>query len=185
MLSSNYILQIIIGLILVAYCAFQLYSSVKLYFKNKEGTAEYMAAHPDGKVEKYSLGLVYFILFFAVVSIGLAISGRLIAPEGQNPILYQVTYLCIGLIFLGLGMDAWIHRHIIFSDDGFYIAGDVYRYRMLTGCVPKNGLINKNIKLRFANGSEMDVPNKLGQAIEKNWQAWKAAKKERKSRRHR
>lgn len=183
--STNFVLQIVIGLILVAYCAFQLYSSVKLYFKNKAGVQEYMGAHPDGKMEKYSLGLVYFILFCAILSIGLAASGKLIAPEGQNPILYQVTYLCIGLIFLGLGMDAWIHRHVIFSDDGFYIGGEVYRYRMVSSVVPKNGLINKNIKLRFANGSELDVPNKLGQAIDKNWQAWKAAKKERKSRRHR
>ena len=44
---SNAVLQVIIMVIVILYCAYMLYSSLRLYKKDKAGAAEYMTVHPE------------------------------------------------------------------------------------------------------------------------------------------
>ena len=183
-MSSNQLLQYIVAVILMAYCIYQLYTSIKLFRKDRTGTAEYLKAHPGAERKSYSLAFVWFILACGILALVLACFGSFVTPEGQNTIIYQITYFCIGLIFLGLAADAFIHRHLIFSEDGYYLGGEAYRYRAILSMEQKKSFFSKNIRINFANGNSMETTRKMGEAIKDNWLAWKAAKKERKARKH-
>jgi hypothetical protein len=49
----------------------------------------------------------------------------------------------------------------------------------------KKGIF-KNVKLNMANGTELEMANRVGMAVREDWLAWKEKKKEkRKNRRNR
>lgn len=179
---SNAVLQAIVMVILVLYCAYMFYTSIRLWKKDKAGSEEYLRVHPEAKRESYSLWQSWLMVFMAVLCFVLMFFGDLITPEGQRTIVYQITYLCLGLIFLGLSLDVWLHRRILVSEDGFFYAGDTYRYRMINGMERKRGIFH-NMRLMLANGSTVEMAASMGAAVREDWMAWKEKKKEKKNRR--
>lgn len=182
---SNAVLQVIIMVIVILYCAYMLYSSLRLYKKDKAGAAEYMTVHPEARRVSLSIWQAWLLVGMGVLCFALVFFGNIITPEGQQVWMYQLTYFALGLVFLGLSLDVWLHRRLLLSNDGFFYAGDTYRFRMILNMEEKRGIF-KNVKLNLANGHELEMANRVGMTVREDWLTWKEKKKEkRKNRRNR
>ncbi len=90
--------------------------------------------------------------------------------------------MCIAIVFAGLTLEMWMHRTIIFSEDGFFIGTQYYRYRMIVTLEKRKGIV-KNIKVLFQNGDVIEVSQRIGEEIRVRFNEYKAKKKERKEKR--
>ena len=59
---SNAVLQVIIMVIVILYCAYMLYSSLRLYKKDKAGAAEYMTVHPEARRVSLSIWQAWLLV---------------------------------------------------------------------------------------------------------------------------
>ena len=117
-----------------------------------------------------------------VACIAMALLAQHFTDDMAQILLYRVAYLCIAIVFAGLTLEMWMHRTIIFSEDGFFIGTQYYRYRMIVTLEKRKGIV-KNIKVLFQNGDVIEVSQRIGEEIRVRFNEYKAKKKERKEKR--
>jgi hypothetical protein len=84
------------------------------------------------------------------------------------------------LVFIGLTLEVYTHRQIAMTADNFYFAGESYRMRSIAQMFVKKGIF-KNYKIKFINGSDLEVTHALGEKIEEAYDAYTAAKRQKRS----
>ena len=184
MFEMNTGLQWIISIGLIAYVGYSLFKTGKEFREYRKNSKEYLAKHKDAKEEHYGIWQCTLLVIMTIACLGMALFAQLFSVDESQLLLYRVAYLCIGILFVGLMMEMWIHRSIIFTEDGFFIGTRAYRYRMITTLEKSKGII-KTIRVLFQNGDVIQVSLKIGELIRVRYNEFKAIKKEKKEKRRR
>lgn len=120
MFEMNTGLQWIISIGLIAYVGYSLFKTGKEFREYRKNSKEYLAKHKDAKEEHYGIWQCTLLVIMTIACLGMALFAQLFSVDESQLLLYRVAYLCIGILFVGLTMEMWIHRSIIFTEDGFF-----------------------------------------------------------------
>lgn len=184
MFKMNSVFQWIISIGLILYVGYSTYKSVRGFVQYKKKSKAYLDTHKDAKQFFCGVWQCVILVIMTIGCLGMAVAAPYFVSDDSQLLLYRVAYLCIAIVFAGLVAEMWIHRTIIFSQDGFFIGTQSYRYRMIITLEKRKGIIH-NIKVLFQNGDVIEVSQKIGELIRERFNAFKAQKKEKKERRKR
>ena len=182
MFQMNNALQWIVSIALVLYVGYSLVKSGKEYSLYKKNSKAFLETHKDAVECRYGKWQCALLVVMTVACIAMALLAQHFTDDMAQILLYRVAYLCIAIVFAGLTLEMWMHRTIIFSEDGFFIGTQYYRYRMIVTLEKRKGIV-KNIKVLFQNGDVIEVSQRIGEEIRVRFNEYKAKKKERKEKR--
>lgn len=169
--------QIVIGIVLVGYMGYIFYQSVKGGISYKKNFENFKNVHKE--YETYVDGGYWVWVMLALALVGFVmvfVSGN-VTKDPTELYYYRLAYGCIGLVFLGLMIDSYTHRHIYFTEDGFFYEDHYYRYRMVASFEFKNGLLNRSCTVLMNNRDKLSMTSKIGQNCQERYKAFKKAKK--------
>ena len=172
------ILQVIISAGLIAYGVYSIIHSFKLIKEHKQNTSNFMTLHPEAKVYKKGGGQSIFLIVLGIFGLFMAISASSFSQNIQERIVFQVTYLGVGVVFLGLAVEVYLKQIIYIGDNNFYCAGNTYKYRNMIK-IENAGTFFKKKDIYFQNGEYLRLPAKLGVFVEEAQKQWKIHKKKR------
>lgn len=182
MFEMNLAIQGIVSIGLILYVGFSLSKTVKEFMAYRKNSKIYLEKFKGCKEEHYGIWQCILLGLITLSCFVMAVLAQYFSANPDELLLYRVAYLCIGIIFLGLTLEMWIHRSIIFSEDGFFLGTKAYRFRMITTLEKKKGIF-KTIRILFHNGESIQVSLKVGELIRLHYKAYNAKKKEKKEQR--
>ena len=172
------ILQWIISAGLIAYGVYSITHSIKLVKEHKQNVSNFMTLHPEAKAYKKGGGQSIFLIVLGIFGVFMAISASTFSQSVQERILFQITYLGVGIVFLGLSVEVYLKQMIYIGDNNFYCAGNTYKYRNIIK-IENAGSIFKKKDIYLQNGEYLRLPAKLGIFVEEGHKQWKINKKKK------
>lgn len=168
-------MDVIIGVIVVAYGIYMLYRSVSQLLKNEKIRKEYKETHKN-----YEEMNVYRI--YVAISVVLFVLGVYLAIDPhveENVFYYHLTYAMIAIVALSMGLDTIVKRRIIFDANGFLYEKAYYRYRNVIAVHKDHGVM-KNTQIKTMDEERITVSRKMGEMFDQHYSAWKQRKKKKK-----
>lgn len=178
----NSVLQWIVSIGLILYVGYSLMKSGKEYSLYKKNSKAFLQSHKDAVELRLGKWQCILLSVLTIACVGMAVAAQYFTQDQTELLLYRVAYLCVAIVFAGLVLEMWMHRTIIFCEDGFFIGTQFYRYRMIVTLEKRKGIV-KNIKVLFQNGEVIEVSQRIGEEIRVRYNEYKAKKKEKKERR--
>ena len=170
------LLQWIISAVLIAYGVYTLIHSYKLIKEHKIDVANFKKLYPNCTVYKTGGKMAIFLVALAIFGVAMAFSAFSFSDNMKEIIIFQITYLGVGAVFLGLAVEVYLKQIIYMSDTNFYCVGVTYKFRNILK-IENAGSFFKKKDIYFQNGEYLRIPEKLGKHVEEGHKNWKINKK--------
>ena len=172
------IFQWIISAGLIAYGVYTIIHSIKLFKADKQDSETFMRLHPEAVVYKKGGGQSLFLIILGVFGIFMAFSASAFAKDLQETLLFQITYLGVGVVFLGLSVEVYLKQILYVGDNNFHCAGNTYKFKSIVK-IENAGSIFKKKDIYLQNGEYLRLPAKLGIFVEEGHKQWRIQKKKK------
>ena len=170
------ILQFIICIVLVAYGIYTIYHSIQLIRGHKADVEKFKTLYPDCKVYKTGMNMAIFLVALGIFGFIMAFTAVKYARDMKEVLIFQVTYLGVGVVFIGLAIESYLKQVIYMSETNFYCVGTTYKFRNIQK-IENAGSIFKKKDIYFQNGEYLRIPEKLGKHVEEAHKNWKINRK--------
>ena len=170
------ILQFIICIVLGAYGLYTIYHSIQLIKEHKTDVEKFKTLYPECTVYKTGMNMAIFLLALAIFGFVMAFSAFKFANDIKEIVIFQITYLGVGVVFAGLAVESYLKQIIYMSDTNFYCVGTTYKFRNIQK-IEDAGSIFKKKDFYFQNGEYLRIPEKLGKHVEAAYKNWKINRK--------
>lgn len=171
---KDLIIEICIAGIVIVYFGYGTIKTIRQYRNYKKESEKYLENHKDAELYRRPQIFTILVVCLAIACVVLAImAGRMVDKQVGY---YRIAYIGIAILFTGIAFESVMKRQVYFTQEGFFMDGKSFRYRMVEDFKIRKGMI-KNVKIHFADGKEMEVPRKIGYEIERRFQVWKENRK--------
>ena len=173
------ILQIVIAVLLSAYVVYSVYHSIQIIIDFNKVSKHFVKTHPDAK--EYSKGFWQSLGFTLLGSVGfvMATQANNFGLDAQSLLVIRVTYIGMGIIFIGFAIETSLKRTIFVGKSNFFCGNEIYKYKSIQK-VEDAGTFFKKKDIYLLNGETLRIPAKLGTYIEDEYMEWKKDKKAKK-----
>jgi hypothetical protein len=173
---KDVIVEIAIAAIVFGYFGYGLVKTVKSYISYQTNLQQYLDNHKDAEIYKRPFIFTVFIACLSILCVVLgAVSGLMVTEQVAY---YRIAYWGIAILFAGIVFESYMKRQVCFTEEGFFLDGNTFRYRMVKDFKIRKGVV-RNVKIQFADGREVEVPRRLGYEVEKRYEAWKENRKQK------
>lgn len=177
---NSSILQWIVLIILLFFVGFTIYSSVSAWIHFKKEREIFLNKFHDAELYKDVDFWGIFEIVLGILSIVIAIVSPWNVKDQMTNVFYNAGYVCVGILFIGIAFDNFLRKRVYFVKDGFFYAGEYFRYRSIRSIQAKKRMfIMHRYIIDMINQDELEVTNNLGKEIEQRKSVWRKQKKER------
>ena len=167
--------QLVFGAFICAYMMYSIYHSVVVVFKFKKNSKNFIILNSNVvKVQKGILKCT-LICLLSLVGFVMAIRVGMSSMTGKELFVYRMTYIFMGIVFLGLAIEVLIKNTVYLSDSCFMYQDRIIKYRNILRINNQKTFFNKK-HFVIQNEEELSFSENLGVVIEHKYLEWKKLK---------
>ncbi len=177
-LNSEYFFWIIL-IAMGAYIAYYLYSTIKFVVKNQKARAEYLKRSKEGTVKSYNQYWNWVALYGVFICYCM-FSVLTVTDAQEQAGWFRMAFFFVGMILLGQLLIAIVKRRILIGPDGFVYEDGFNRWQSVLRMEAKKKTFMRIVEVLTTNNKNYTLPPKLGKILHDEYEAYRAAKKNKK-----